>query len=239
MLFFTMTPIQNTHAQREKSAFTLIELLTVVAVIGILAAIAIPAIGKVRQKAHASEAVSNIRQIGMAAFMYANDNKGVIPGHGKNADDNRVAAYLEGRLFPYIENRAVTSWEDLERTYEQLVDPAVPEVNIKDGSYTQAFNNLFSQRPLNGSDRMQPGRRLNEFEDPGEVLYAVTGTVEFYTLQGKNPAMLELPSDNWRWGIYYIHEGGTATPGVFLDGHAEMLSFPIEPKTIDPYYEGN
>ena len=48
------------------SAFTLIELLTVIAIIGILAGILIPAVGAVRQKASQAKSSSNMRQIALA-----------------------------------------------------------------------------------------------------------------------------------------------------------------------------
>ncbi|MDR1282126.1 MAG: prepilin-type N-terminal cleavage/methylation domain-containing protein [Opitutaceae bacterium] len=60
---------------RTPAAFTLVELLTVIAIIGILAAIIIPAAGKVRQSARRAVCASNLRQIGVAAGLYAQDNK--------------------------------------------------------------------------------------------------------------------------------------------------------------------
>ncbi|MEO0055340.1 MAG: hypothetical protein RLZZ50_1287 [Verrucomicrobiota bacterium] len=67
-------------------AFTLIELLTVIAIIGILAAIVIPTVGSVRQTAQASVCLSNVRQIALAATIYANDNRGRLPDAGAGTD---------------------------------------------------------------------------------------------------------------------------------------------------------
>lgn len=62
-----------------RRAFTLIELLTVIAIIGILAAIIIPTVGRVRQSARAAQCKSNLRQIGAGLHLYAADNKDRLP----------------------------------------------------------------------------------------------------------------------------------------------------------------
>lgn len=54
--------------------FTLIELLTVIAVVGILVAILIPSVGKVRTSALRTESASNLRQLYAACGLYSNDN---------------------------------------------------------------------------------------------------------------------------------------------------------------------
>lgn len=59
--------------------FTLIELLTVIAIIGILAAILIPVVGKVRSQARQSQCGSNIRQLYLGCTLYANENRGRLP----------------------------------------------------------------------------------------------------------------------------------------------------------------
>lgn len=55
-------------------AFTLIELLTVIAIIGVLASIIIATVGTVREKARGTRCLSNLRQIGTAQLLYANEN---------------------------------------------------------------------------------------------------------------------------------------------------------------------
>ncbi len=65
---------------RGRLAFTLIELLTVIAVIAILASLIIAGVGKVRTTVMKSQGSSNMRQIGAAVLMYSNEHGGYLPG---------------------------------------------------------------------------------------------------------------------------------------------------------------
>ncbi len=66
---------------RPRRAFTLIELLTVIAIIGILAAILIPVVGRVRESAHVAKTTSNLRQLFTANKLHAGDHKGLFVPH--------------------------------------------------------------------------------------------------------------------------------------------------------------
>jgi prepilin-type N-terminal cleavage/methylation domain-containing protein/prepilin-type processing-associated H-X9-DG protein len=61
-------------------AFTLIELLAVIALIVILAALLFPGIGSVKEKTNAVKCVNNLRQIGVAITLYAADHEQKLPG---------------------------------------------------------------------------------------------------------------------------------------------------------------
>jgi len=62
-----------------KRGFTLIELLVVIAIIAILAAILFPVFAKAREKARQTKCISNLRQIVLAAQMYAQENNEQLP----------------------------------------------------------------------------------------------------------------------------------------------------------------
>lgn len=64
---------------KTKSAFTLIEMITVVAVIGILAALLLPALVRGREKARAIQCLANIKQLGVAYLAYTSDSRENLP----------------------------------------------------------------------------------------------------------------------------------------------------------------
>jgi prepilin-type N-terminal cleavage/methylation domain-containing protein/prepilin-type processing-associated H-X9-DG protein len=63
-----------------RNGFTLVELLVLIALIGILVVALLPAMQMVRENARRANCKSNLRQIGLACHVYANDNNGVFPG---------------------------------------------------------------------------------------------------------------------------------------------------------------
>ncbi len=74
----------------KKSNFTLIELLVVIAIIAILSALLLPALNKAREKGRRTKCVSNSKQLGMAAGMYAIDNNDYSTPYYNSADKNAV-----------------------------------------------------------------------------------------------------------------------------------------------------
>src|SRR5436305_10157406 len=65
---------------RRRLAFTLLELLVVVAVIGVLTATILPALSKAKQRGIQTRCMSNLKQVGIAMQLYVNDNDDALPG---------------------------------------------------------------------------------------------------------------------------------------------------------------
>jgi len=90
---------------RVKDGFTLIELLVVIAIIAILAAILFPVFARAREKARTATCQSNLKQIGLAAVMYATDYDGrTLPSVTGTLSTGNVAYPWTELLLPYTKN---------------------------------------------------------------------------------------------------------------------------------------
>lgn len=116
MIIRLTNPVTSPHLLRRKpcrqfrAAFTLVELLTVVGIISVLAALLLPAVTKMTKSASSVRCMSNLRQIGIAMNAYAASNDGKLPVHWsaiKDADGNQTWVQ---RLTPYLQdaNKAAT-----------------------------------------------------------------------------------------------------------------------------------
>jgi prepilin-type N-terminal cleavage/methylation domain-containing protein/prepilin-type processing-associated H-X9-DG protein len=139
---------------RRRTAFTLIELLVVIAIIGILASMLLPALGRAKAKGQRIACVSDLRQIGLALRMWADDNDSRYPW--------RIDPLSGGsRTLP-------EAWQHFAVISNEIVTPKVfrcPSDSEKDRAYswtqTDAFltlkNKALSFFVGTDSDEVNPG----------------------------------------------------------------------------------
>lgn len=92
----------TTPRSTSRRAFTLVELLTVIAIIGVLAAIIIPVVGKMKASARQTECSSNLRQIGAGFLLYLGENRNLFPP----VNDNGIWFM---KLTPYLQKEETDS----------------------------------------------------------------------------------------------------------------------------------
>jgi prepilin-type N-terminal cleavage/methylation domain-containing protein/prepilin-type processing-associated H-X9-DG protein len=93
---------------RSYKAFTLVELLVVLAIISVLIAILLPALSRVREQARSVACLSNLRQIGIGMLGYSADHRGVVMPAGfrlnyspnQNVSDSYANILVDGRYVP-------------------------------------------------------------------------------------------------------------------------------------------
>ena len=87
-------------SHRTTGAFTLVELLTVIAIIGILAALLMPALEQAKARAKRIQCVGNQKEIGLAFHLFANDHGGKFPTHVSTNDGGSLEFVVAGYQMP-------------------------------------------------------------------------------------------------------------------------------------------
>lgn len=88
---------QNT----KRNGFTLVELMVVVLIISILAALLLPALNRVKEKGYQTYCMGNLHQLGLAMQNYVTDNESKYPWYGPAWTLDR-SQYWDNKLAPYV-----------------------------------------------------------------------------------------------------------------------------------------
>ena len=94
-------PMNFAKAQNNMRAFTLIELLVVIAIIAILAALLLPALAKAKQSGYRAVDLNNLKELGVAMTMVANDNNDLMPWANWFSGEANVQPEPQGWLYTY------------------------------------------------------------------------------------------------------------------------------------------
>jgi len=93
-----MTKLFKPCRQKGEKGFTLIELLIVIAVLGILAAVAIPNVSSFITSGKVAAANSELASVNTASQAYQADNNGDVPTSAGPGTDGNLASYLQNPL---------------------------------------------------------------------------------------------------------------------------------------------
>ena len=210
------------------SGFTLIELLVVIAIIAILAAILFPVFAQARESARAISCLSNMKQIGVAWTMYAQDYDETYPlsrsiGYVAGGDDCGYAkdkVGWRGETFPYVKNYDLTKCPSNPNN-NQLTEEGDKNFKISYGSNGVV---QWGWNPL----------KLASLNRPAETVMLLESTwscndLGDWVARGTNP-----PACGWGQG-FNTHRGkGGLCNWAFFDGHAKALKLPAVLARIGP-----
>jgi prepilin-type N-terminal cleavage/methylation domain-containing protein len=233
------TPAETPRMHASRAGFTLIELLTVIAIIGILAAIIIPTVGKVRQTARHAVGLSNVREITKANLMIAADNKGSYVAceyiHGNGNYRQMIFKYL---TVNGSAKSSVFSDPETGDFYVPQPDGRWPE-QFSDNHFTASSN--LTTPPLFS---------LNKVKTPSQVICTADGVIsntpgQYYAQAGnvlwtffwnmnattgsgsdKIASTDDLYSNNFaspNGFLAYRAQGNTAAKVGYLDGHVGVI----------------
>jgi prepilin-type N-terminal cleavage/methylation domain-containing protein/prepilin-type processing-associated H-X9-DG protein len=212
----------NLSRTRVSRGFTLIELLVVIAIIAILAAILFPVFAQAREKARMSTCTSNLKQMGTAFMMYAQDYDGMLmngewpapnPTNVGGWPVSSVRIIEEHRgwpayVFPYVKNRGVFDCP-----------------TSRDNIFTQAINDLDGNYCWNEEGSDDAGNILDNFGQgaPANIILVMDGGDFCIENDNNLEEMLRDDLDSEKADTEQPNRHQNQACAVFADGHAKTL----------------
>ena len=204
---------------RKTAGFTLIELLVVIAIIAILAALLVPAVKRAQESARRSVCSSNLRQVGLAMTLYANDNQGRL---------------LSNRN--WVPHSLANAVADLDRDIRPLL---LRYANSNKIFYCPSDRLRLDRTngwviPSNGNFHYQSYGLFTQFRPGGTAVNWVNGAEEPVMLSAPGASSIVIAADRiWKqFGMWpgdspHMDADGDPAGGnrVFLDGHVTWEDF--------------
>jgi len=209
----------------DPTAFTLIELLTVVAILILLAAVGLPAIVRMRDNGVKAADLSNLRQIAAAVPLYVGENNGYYPTmhSGTGGPNGWKEPYWTDQITPYL----ARSDSKPEGRASVFYSPKFRD-NHKIGGYgaNSFVINLHNRDPKTGKPRAISAARIDQ---PSKRLLAASSCIPIPGKPGELQAVwfmnaLTDPEHPTQPRPHPVHPGGTFA-AVFCDGHAEAIAY--------------
>ncbi len=219
----------SSGSQHTKRGFTLIEILVVVAIISLLAAIMFPAFGRVRASGRRTTCASNLKQIGMALNLYAQDNR-FYPTLDFDAYTNEICGAWADKVFPYVKSEKI--FECPSAPYG-LYRSTCPPTDKTNPGYPISWNGSYDLNVPDAKYLLNPGGISHFAYDPRQHTSPTRYTRPSSTilvLDGDggyvSPGYQEPPAasvaDLPNFGVDAHHEGGANV--AFADGHVKYMS---------------
>ncbi|MGD9497909.1 MAG: DUF1559 domain-containing protein [Armatimonadota bacterium] len=202
-----------------RRGFTLIELLVVIAIIAILAAILFPVFAKAREKARQTSCLSNLKQLGMGIYMYAQDYDERMIRYYRymTISTGRYLWWWGDMVQPYVNNYQILECPSGSWSYTYLRPPGLPYPLV----CSYAFNNCWHTADHVAISNIGE-KKMTVIEAPANCIILVdSNTSEVFTGGSRDYHLLDVIDGGIYSRVALRHNDGFNV--AFCDGHAKWL----------------